>query len=138
MSNSDGQKLIVLSIEDDDAAFGLLEIAFKEAGQATLYRAVDGEAGLQFLRRLSPYNDAPRPHLVLLNLNMPRVDGFQVLEAVQGDPMLKDIPVVVFSSSTLDADRARCLALGAKHFRSKPDDLDELLHAARAVLEYAA
>ncbi len=128
-----GEK-VILSVEDDNASFQLLDIGFREAGgDLRLYRVTDGRHALDFLRRFGPYASAPKPDLVLLNLNLPRVSGFDVLEAIRDDPSIQDIPAVVFSSSSLDRDKARCLALGARAFMSKPMDWDEFQHAVREI-----
>jgi CheY-like chemotaxis protein len=123
-----GEK-VILSVEDDDAAQLLLELGFGEVGgDFRLYRVADGEQALSFLRRSGQFRDVPRPHLVLLNLNLPRVTGFDVLRAIKDDPVLNDIPAVVFSSSRLDNDKATCLALGARGFITKPTEFQELLN----------
>jgi len=128
-----GEK-VILSVEDDHAAFLLLEIAFKEVGgDFQLYRVEDGREALDFLRRHGRYLDAPKPNLVLLNLNMPRMNGFEVLEAMNDDPAMNDVPAVVFSSSRMDEDRAKCLALGARSFMTKPRELDEFLRVLHDV-----
>ena len=130
---------VVLSVEDDDAAYHLLEIAFDDIGKDfNLYRVIDGEQAIAFLRRSGSYSNTPKPDLILLNLNLPRISGFDVLEAMQRDNSIRDIPAVAFSSSSLSADRARCLALGAKHFVSKPTDFDEFMDAVKLACKYAA
>lgn len=132
-----GEK-IILSVEDDNAAFLLLQIGFNEVGgDFALYRVEDGKEALDFLRRRGRYVDAPKPNLVLLNLNMPRVSGFEVLQAIKDDPNISDIPAVVFSSSRMDKDRAKCLALGARSFVTKPADLDQFLRVLHEVCSLA-
>ena len=88
---------------------------------------------MAFLRRSGSYLNVPTPNLVLLNLNMPRVSGFDVLEAIRDDPTIRDIQCVVFSSSRLDRDKAKCLALGARAFVTKPSELNEFLKVLRNV-----
>jgi len=130
-----GEK-VILSVEDDHAAFLLVQLGFGEVGgNFRLYRVANGEQALKFLRHSGDYASAPKPDLVLLNLNMPRVSGYDVLEAMKDDPGLSGIPAVVFSSSALDRDKARCLALGARGFVTKPTDLDEFLNVLRNVCE---
>jgi|SRR5579872_203646 len=120
-----GEKFILI-VEDDDAAFMLLQMGLQEVGgNFRLYRVENGGQALDFLRRSGPYADAPRPNLVLLNLNMPKVSGFDVLEGMRDDPTIADVPAVVFTSSRLDTDKARCLGLGARKFLTKPTHLDE-------------
>lgn len=129
---------VILSVEDDNAAYSLIEIGFEEAGgNYRLYRVEDGAEALAFLRRLGPYEDVPKPNLVLLNLNLPRVTGYEVLQAMNDDPTIENAPCVVFSSSRMDRDKARCMALGARAFVNKPNDLDEFLHVIRDVCSLA-
>src|SRR3954463_13073400 len=97
-----GEK-VILSVEDDHAAYVLLQLGFNEVGgDFRLYRVEDGAQALDFLRRSGDYATAPKPNLILLNLNLPRVTGFDVLEAMQADPELGEVPAVVFSSSRMD------------------------------------
>lgn len=104
-------------------------------GDFRLYRVQDGAQALDFLRQSGRYVDAPKPDLILLNLNMPRVNGFEVLQAIKDDPSLSDIPSVVFSSSAMDRDKATCLALGARAFITKPTDLNDFLNVLRNVCD---
>ena len=128
-----GEK-VILSVEDDYASYALLEFGFNEVGgDIRLYRVEDGEEALDFLRHSGRYQDAPRPNLVLLNLNLPRMSGFDVLQAMKDDPAIGGIPAIVFSSSRLDEDRAKCLALGAREFLTKPGALSEFLYTLRYV-----
>ena len=102
-----------------------------------LYRATDGLEALSFLRRIGPFTNAPRPDLILLNLSLPKMSGVEVLAAIRSDDSLKHIPTVMFSSSALDTDRARCLALGAREFITKPLSFDGLLEAVKAACAHA-
>src|SRR4051794_36103051 len=87
---------VILSVEDDHAAYVLLQLGFNEVGgDFRLYRVEDGAQALDFLRRSGDYATAPKPNLILLNLNLPRVTGFDVLEAMQADPELGEVPAVV-------------------------------------------
>jgi CheY-like chemotaxis protein len=130
-------KPVVLSVEDDDAAFSLIRSAFYELRlDFDLLRVEDGEQALAFLNQSDKYRDAPRPSLVLLNMNLPRVSGPEVLAAMQASDVLRGIPAVVFCSSTLDADRARCLALGARDFIEKPTTYAAFVEAVRSACGY--
>jgi CheY-like chemotaxis protein len=116
----------VLSVEDDDAAHYLLEIAFRELGPAFhLYRVTNGTEAFKFLSHAEPFVDVPRPDLILSDLNLPGMDGIELLAKLQTDIALRTIPVVVISSSCLDSDRAKCLALGAKRFITKNSSFDQ-------------
>ncbi len=131
--------IIILSVEDDNAAYRLLQIALGELGLGSnLYRTRDGEEGLRFLRRQPPFQDSPSPDLVLLNLNMPKMSGMEVLAEIRSDPSLQHNAVVVFSSSDLDEDRARCLALGARQFITKPKDFTGLQEAVTEACRYCS
>lgn len=132
-----GEK-VVLSVEDDHAAYLLLQLGFEEVcDDLRLYRVEDGQQALSFLRRTDQYATAPKPDLILLDLNMPLVTGLDVLQAMKDDASLHDIPAVVFSSSTLDSDKAKCHALGARGFITKPTDLNEFLKVLRNVCDQA-
>jgi CheY-like chemotaxis protein len=133
-----GEK-IILSVEDDHAAYLLLQLGFDEVGgDFRLYRVEDGAHALAFLHHSGPYANAPRPDLVLLNLNLPRVNGFEVLQKIKDDASLRGIPSVVFSSSSLDSDKAKCLALGARAFITKPTELNDFLTVLRNVCDLVA
>lgn len=128
-----GERL-VLSVEDDDAAFHLLKTAFEEGAPAVdLVRVLDGDEALKFLERRGRFQNAPRPDLVLLNINLPKKSGFEVLTEVAANDSLRSIPVVVFTSSSLQAEKARCMALGAQDFLTKPASFDGLVEAVRSV-----
>lgn len=93
----------------------------------------DGVEALQFLRRQAPYTDAPRPDLVLLDLNLPRKDGREVLREVKSDPQLKTIPVVVLTSSEAERDIVKTYSLGANCYITKPVDLDQFSRVVEAI-----
>jgi CheY-like chemotaxis protein len=124
---------VVLSVEDNDITFYLLGKAFAEIyPPLQLRRVSDGEEAMAFLERAGPYSDAPRPDLVLLNLDLPKKSGREVLAAMQASDSLRSIPVVVFTSSALDKDRAQCLALGAQDFITKPSSYEGLITAVKS------
>ena len=124
-------------MEDDDAAHYILELAFRELGSNFhVHRVTDGLQALQFLTRAQPFTDAPRPDLVLSNLNMPGMTGIELLGELQKDERWKDIPVVVFSSSRLTADRAECLVRGAKEFITKPQNFDDVVAVLRHICRH--
>ena len=129
---------IALSIEDDDAIYLLLQFAFQEiANDFELMRALDGQQALSRLQKLHPYENASRPDLIILDLNLPKIDGCEVLEAITKNELLNNIPVVIFTSSRLASDRVKCLALGAKDFISKPNDFDSFVESVKAVCAHA-
>lgn len=86
----------------------------------------DGLEALRFLRREAPYETAPRPDLVFLDLNLPRVPGHEVLAETKRDPSLSSIPIVVLSGSEAESDVRRCYELGANSYLVKPGSLEKL------------
>jgi DNA-binding response OmpR family regulator len=128
---------VMLYVEDEDAAVFLLETALKEMKiDVELRRVSNGEDALAFLNRSGPYRDAPRPDLVLLDLNLPRKGGLEVLAEVQSKETLRDLAVIVFTSSSLATDRKKSLALGAQEYITKPSSFDGFLAAVKAVCAY--
>jgi len=123
---------VLLYVEDEDAAVFLLETALKEADiRVQLYRVSDGEQALAFLRCSGAYEKAPKPDLILLDLNLPRKSGLEVLSEMQHDARLRDIIVIVFTSSALSADKRRSLALGAQEYITKPSSFDDFVDAVK-------
>jgi two-component system, chemotaxis family, response regulator Rcp1 len=127
----------MLYVEDEDAAVFLLETALKEAKiEVELHRVSNGEDALAFLNQTGPYRNAPRPNLVLLDLNLPRKGGLEVLSDIQNTEGLRTLSVVVFTSSSLAIDRKKSLALGAQEYITKPSSFDGFLTAIRTVCTY--
>ena len=125
---------VLLSVEDSDTEFYLIEMAVKRANlPIRLYRVGDGEQGLAFLKRSVPYQDAPRPDLIMLNLNLPKKNGFEVLADLQGIESLRSIPVIIFTSSSHPAEKDKALALGAQDYVVKPPTLDALVDAVKSI-----
>ena len=130
---------VILSVEDEDSTFLMLKIAFDELKlPVSLYRAIDGEEGLLFLHQQGAYVDAPRPALILLNINLPKRTGVELLAAVKANPALASIPVVMFTSSDLEVERVRCLALGAEAYLVKPMAYDDVLFAVESAFSMAS
>jgi two-component system, chemotaxis family, response regulator Rcp1 len=128
---------VMLYVEDEDAAVFLLETALKEAKiEVELHRVSNGEDALAFLNRTGAYRNAPRPNLVLLDLNLPRKGGLEVLSDIQNTEGLRTLSVVVFTSSSLAIDRKKSLALGAQEYITKPSSFDGFLTAIRTVCTY--
>jgi CheY-like chemotaxis protein len=120
----------VLYVEDNQADFALLRLVTKKCGTPfTLQRAVDGEEAISYLEGEAPYHDRdtyPFPDLVLLDLRLPRLDGFEVLQWIRANPSTRSLPVVVLAGSSFRADIRRALELGANHYAAKPGSLSEL------------
>jgi DNA-binding response OmpR family regulator len=114
-------------VEDEDGSAFLFRRAVREAGFAALvFRVSNGEEALAFLRRAGPYVDAERPHLMVLDLNLPKIDGLSVLRRMSGDASWRTIPVVVLSTSSRQADKEKAFSLGARSYIVKPDNFEEL------------
>jgi CheY-like chemotaxis protein len=93
----------------------------------------DGVQALQFLRRQGPYDKAPRPDMIMLDLNLPRKDGREVLAEIKGDDHLKSIPIVVLTTSRADQDILRAYQLNANCYINKPVDFNQFLEVVRSI-----
>lgn len=133
--------MVTILMADDDADDRVLtEEALKECGLAVDLRFVaDGEELMDYLFRRGRYphpETAPRPGLILLDLNMPRKDGREALRDIKAEDSLRQIPVVVLTTSKADEDVHQSYDLGANSFISKPATFDELVTTMRAIAEY--
>jgi CheY-like chemotaxis protein len=117
----------ILLVEDSPEDFEATERALRKAGlKNPIYRCADGEEALDFLHRRGSYADAadaPRPGIVLLDLNLPGTDGREVLSEIKTDPALKQIPVVVLTTSSDQRDIDVCYRSGANSYIQKPERL---------------
>ena len=128
---------LLLVVEDTQADARLLKESFKESGVLVNSTVVeDGEKAMAYLRRQGTFTDAPRPDLVILDLNIPRKHGHDVLLEIKSDPELKRIPVVVLTTSVAEEDVVKCYDLGANCYVVKPIDLDEYIRTTRALAEF--
>ena len=117
----------ILLVEDSPGDRRLIHEALKTAKYpVNLYLATDGIEAMSFLRKNGDYPDAPRPDLIILDLNLPKKDGREVLKEVKSDDQLKYIPVIVLSSSDDETDIQQCYNLHANGYITKPVDLDRL------------
>jgi CheY-like chemotaxis protein len=129
--------ITVLLVEDDPGDVLIITEALSQAAPAhDLHTVPDGEAALQYLRRQGPYRDAPRPDLVLLDLNLPRVNGRQVLAAVKEDRALRCIPVVVLSTSEAADDVLHSYDLYANAYVAKPVDFEAFVQVIRQIDDF--
>jgi CheY-like chemotaxis protein len=123
----DAQMLNILVVDDNEDDVILLEESLKDQPAVRFLHVVhDGEEAMQFLRRAGPFQNAPRPGLVLLDINMPRKNGFEVLSEMKDDPDLRTIPVVMLTTSRRDADILNAYSGGACSFVTKPVSFDRL------------
>jgi CheY-like chemotaxis protein len=126
----------LLLIEDDMGDAGLVRIAVRRGKRACrLHHVKNSVEALAFLRRIGVHRGAPRPHLVLLDLNLPGRGGHEVLEEIKADGSLADIPVVVLSTSDAERDIDRALVLGADQFVTKPMDVETFTAVIHAIQE---
>ena len=124
----------ILLVDDNIGDVVLTKEALKGADFSNRVSvARDGFEALEFLRRTGKFADAKRPDLILLDINMPRKNGCEVLEEIRGDEDLSIIPVVILTSSEAEDDIRRSYALGANCFVTKPADLDEMVKAVQAI-----
>lgn len=133
MSSSSFEKPVMLYVEDDDSAVFLLQTALNEMSiEIEMFRVHNGEEALTWLNRSSLFANAPRPDLILLDLNLPRKSGLEVLMEIHDDASLRSIPVVIFSSSFLETDRRLSFELGARDYIRKPLTFAAFVEAVRS------
>jgi chemotaxis family two-component system response regulator Rcp1 len=124
----------ILLVEDNPGDVRLIQEALKENKvRNRLHVAQDGVEALDFLRQKGALADAPRPDLILLDLNLPKKDGREVLSDIKGDPDLKRIPVVVLTTSDDEYDILESYNLHANAYVTKPLDLDQFLKIVRQI-----
>ncbi|OEJ62628.1 two-component system response regulator [Streptomyces agglomeratus] len=137
MSTPTIQPIEVLLVEDDPGDELMTREAFKDNKIGnTLHVAHDGQEALDFLYRKGQHTNAPRPDLILLDLNLPKYDGRQVLERIKSDPDLAHIPVIVLTTSSAEEDILRSYRLHANAYVTKPVDLDQFVSAIRQIDDF--
>jgi CheY-like chemotaxis protein len=130
----DSRVIDVLMVEDDEGDVFMTREAFEYYKiRNKLHVVTDGEQALQFLRRTGPYGGAPRPGLILLDVNLPRRSGLEVLAELKQDPDLLMIPVVMLTTSRAEEDIIRSYSLHANAFISKPVDFEHFIDAIRQI-----
>ncbi|AGX88685.1 response regulator [Candidatus Symbiobacter mobilis] len=129
---------VILLAEDEPADAHLVRAALIENRiLATLQHVVDGRQVLEYLRQEgAQFANAPRPDLILLDLNMPRMNGRECLAAIKQDPALRDIPVVILTTSTVERDVLVSYDLGAAGYVTKPVDISQFIDAVRNLGDY--
>jgi CheY-like chemotaxis protein len=136
-SDATPRPIDVLLIEDDPGDQLITREAFEHNKiHNKLHIARDGEEGLNFLYQRNGYEKSPRPDLILLDLNLPKYDGRQLLERIKSDPDLYHIPIVVLTTSSAEEDILRSYKLHANAYVTKPVDLDQFMSAVRQIDEF--
>lgn len=126
----------ILHVEDNTAEAELLRDALADFPELTLRTLVDGMEALAYLRRPDASVRAARPDLILLDLNLPGLDGRRVLAELKADPTLRAIPVIVLSGSTLEEDLVLAYELGANAYVVKPAQLNQFRAVVRAICDF--
>jgi CheY-like chemotaxis protein len=134
MSSSE---FVVLLIEDEPADVHLTKMAFNESKVLVdVHDVGDGLEALAFLKKEKPYADAPKPDLILLDLNMPRMDGREFLKHFKGLDSINRIPVVILTTSEAETDVVASYDLGASGFIVKPVDIEQFIGAIQTLEDY--
>ncbi len=138
MALLDGAKQVVVLLVEDDPGDVLMTREAFELHKITnpLHVVTDGEQALAFLRRTGPFADAPRPGLILLDVNLPRLSGLEVLAELKRDPALLSIPVVMLSTSQAEEDIVRSYTLHANAYVSKPVGFEGFIDAIRQIDDF--
>jgi chemotaxis family two-component system response regulator Rcp1 len=127
----------ILLVEDQPADVRLTEEVLKQGKVANeLFVAEDGEKAMQFLRHEGEYEEVPRPDLVILDLNLPRMDGKEVLQAIKGDPALLKIPVLMLTTSAAERDILDAYSHHVNAYITKPIDLDEFVAVVSSIEQF--
>lgn len=136
-TESNARSIEILLVEDNPGDVRLTIEAMREAKLSNrLHIVEDGVEAMQFLRREGRFGDAPRPGLILLDLNLPKKDGREVLAEIKSDPALKRIPVVVLTTSRAEEDVLRSYDLHANCYVTKPVDLDQFTKIVKQIDEF--
>jgi len=127
----------ILLVEDDAGDVELTRKALKTAKMSVNLNVVqDGDAALKYLKRQDPYPDAARPDLVLLDLNLPKKDGREVLRVIKSDPALKSIPVIILTTSESNIDVAKCYDLGTNCYLVKPLGFEDFIKVVHEIDDF--
>ena len=130
----DAGSIDILLVEDDAGEARLAKYALGRGGiSGNLYHVEDGVEAMQFLHRQHNYTDVPLPDLILLDLNLPRKDGREVLAEIKEDPELRLVPVVVLTTSAAERDLLKTYDLHANAYVIKPMDLDQFIEVVQAI-----
>lgn len=137
MNAHTGSSVNILLIEDNAGDARLAREALREGKiRNTLYHVSDGVDGMDFLLKQGRYQQAPRPDLILLDLNLPRMDGREVLAAIKSDENLKRIPVVILTTSSDEADIFKSYNLHANCYITKPIGLEQFIQVVKSIEDF--
>jgi CheY-like chemotaxis protein len=137
MTGRNGVPIEVLLVEDNPGDVRLTREALRDAKvRNNLHVAADGEEALTFLRREGSHGGAPRPDLILLDLNLPKRDGREVLHEIKADDRLKHIPVVILTTSQAERDILETYRLRANAYVTKPVDLERFLTVVQSIEQF--
>ena len=137
MTEQPERQIEILLVEDDPGDVLMTREAFQDYKVRNQLHVVnDGAEAMAFLRRRGEYADAPRPDLVLLDLNLPRMDGREVLQAIKSDAELASIPVVVLTTSEAEEDVLRSYSLHANAYVTKPVDFERFIEVVRQIDDF--
>jgi CheY-like chemotaxis protein len=133
----EGIPIEVLLVEDSPGDVRLTQEAFREANrEIRLHVASDGVEAMAFLLKSGAHTDAPRPDLILLDLNLPRMDGREVLAQIKGNATLSSIPIVILTTSDSEADIVKSYQLKANCYLSKPVQLDKFEDLVKSINDF--
>ena len=134
ISERPGMAIEILLVEDSPGDVRLTQEALRDAKvQNNLHIVTDGEDAIAFLRRTGSYTEVPRPDLILLDLNLPKKDGREILAEIKADASLQTIPVVVLTTSESEADILQSYQLHANCYITKPADLEGFMKVVRSI-----
>jgi CheY-like chemotaxis protein len=132
MTHDPIEPIEILLVEDNEDDIILIEEAFAGARMMNVINNVrDGEAALAYLRQEGPYKNAVRPGLILLDINMPKMNGFEVLEAIKANPQLQPLPVIILTTSEREEDVVRSYVYGACSYIRKPVSLERFIDVVK-------
>lgn len=133
------RSITILHVEDNPGDARLAKIAMKKAGYShNVHQASTGQEALDYLQKKAEFADAKDPDLILLDLNLPGIDGWEVLEEIKQDKALRRIPIVVFTSSSAVVDIERSYDLHANSYITKPSDIAAYVEVFRTIEQYWA
>jgi CheY-like chemotaxis protein len=132
-----GKPVEILLVEDNVGDVGLIEEVFEEAKiRNNIHVAENGEEALRYLRGKGKFSGSPRPDIIILDLNLPKKDGREVLREIKEDSNLKNIPIIVLTTSTAEKDILRAYELHANAYVTKPLDFDQFMNVIGSIVNF--